>query len=444
MFNGNESIRGDVNMKSVYTCFCTDVIHEGHLNIIEQAQKYGEVIVGILTDKAMIRFNHFPTVDFHSRWKMLEELDGVSKVVVQDEIMYDRIVEQYHPNYIIHGDNWKEGALQALRENAVSLLSAYGGEVIDVPYTYSDNIKRIDKRIRERLAMPEYRRKRLRQLLNLCPIVKTLEVHSGLTGLIAEKTLVANDGAIDQFDAMWISSLCDSAAKGKPDIELVDMTSRFRTINDVMEVTTKPIIFDGDTGGLIEHFVYNVRSLERMGVSAVIIEDKIGLKKNSLFGNDVEQTQDTIEHFCEKIKAGKSIQLTDDFMIIARIESLILEKGMEDALKRADAYVQAGADGIMIHSRKKDPAEIIEFCDRFRERDTKTPLVVVPTSFHSITEEELICHGVNVVIYANQLTRSAFPAMEKTAQSILKHHRALEIDEELMSINDIISLIDEL
>lgn len=444
MFNGNESIRGDVNMKSVYTCFCTDVIHEGHLNIIEQAQKYGEVIVGILTDKAMIRFNHFPTVDFDSRWKMVEELDGVSKVVVQDEIMYDRIVEQYHPDYIIHGDNWKEGALQALRENAVSLLSAYGGEVIDVPYTYSDNIKRIDKRIRERLAMPEYRRKRLRQLLNLCPIVKTLEVHSGLTGLIAEKTLVANDGAIDQFDAMWISSLCDSAAKGKPDIELVDMTSRFRTIDDVMEVTTKPIIFDGDTGGLIEHFVYNVRSLERMGVSAVIIEDKIGLKKNSLFGNDVEQTQDTIEHFCEKIKAGKSIQLTDDFMIIARIESLILEKGMEDALKRADAYVQAGADGIMIHSRKKDPAEIIEFCDRFRERDTKTPLVVVPTSFHSITEEELISHGVNVVIYANQLTRSAFPAMEKTAQSILKHHRALEIDEELMSINDIISLIDEL
>lgn len=431
-------------MKSVYTCFCTDVIHEGHLNIIEQAGRYGKVIVGILTDEAMIRFNHFPTVDFNSRWKMVEELAGVSKVVVQDEIMYDRIVEQYHPDYIIHGDNWKEGALRSLRDNAVLLLSEYGGQVIDVPYTYNENIKRIDKRIRERLAMPEYRRKRLRQLLHLCPVVKTLEVHSGLTGLIAEKTIVADDGAIDQFDAMWISSLCDSTAKGKPDIELVDMTSRFRTIDDVMEVTTKPIIFDGDTGGLIEHFVYTVRSLERMGVSAVIIEDKTGLKKNSLFGTEVEQTQDSVEHFCRKIEEGKRIQLTDDFMIIARIESLILEKSMEDALERAKAYIAAGADGIMIHSRKKEPDEVLQFCDCFRELDSVTPIVVVPTSYHSVTEEELAKHGVNVVIYANQLTRSAFPAMEKTAKSILKNHRAMEADEYLMPIKEIISLIDEL
>lgn len=431
-------------MKSVYTCFCTDVIHEGHLNIIEQAGKYGEVIVGILTDKAMIRFNHFPTIDFESRWKMVEKLEGVSKVVVQDDIMYDHIVEQYHPDYIIHGDNWKEGALRSLRENAVSLLSEYGGEVIDVPYTYNDDIKRIDKKIQECLAMPEYRRKRLRQLLDLCPVVKTLEVHSGLTGLIAEKTLVANDGAIDQFDAMWISSLCDSTAKGKPDIELVDMTSRFRTIDDVMEVTTKPIIFDGDTGGLIEHFVYTVRSLERMGVSAVIIEDKTGLKKNSLFGTEVEQTQDSIEHFCKKIEAGKKIQLTDDFMIIARIESLIMEKTMDDALERAKAYVAAGADGIMIHSRKKEPDEVLQFCDCFRQFDSTTPIVVVPTSYHCVTEEELAKHGVNVVIYANQLTRSAFPAMERTAKSILKNHRALEADEYLMPFKEIISLIDEL
>ena len=291
---------------------------------------------------------------------------------------------------------------------------------------------------------PEYRRKRLRQLLEICPIVKTIEVHSGLTGLIAEKTIVEHDGEFNQFDAMWVSSLCDSTAKGKPDIELVDMTSRFRTIDDVMEVTTKPIIFDGDTGGLTEHFVYTVRSLERMGVSAVIIEDKTGLKKNSLFGTEVEQTQDSIEHFCSKIEAGKKVQLTDDFMIIARIESLILEQGMEDALTRAFAYVKAGADGIMIHSRKKDPAEILEFCDTFRKTDKKTPIVVVPSSFNVITEDELAAHGVNIVIYANQLTRSAFPAMEQTAKDILKYHRAKEVDSRLLPIKDIISLIEEL
>ncbi|MBQ8350351.1 MAG: phosphoenolpyruvate mutase [Ruminococcus sp.] len=431
-------------MKIVYTCFCTDVIHEGHINILTEAKKYGKLIVGILSDSAMIRYNRFPTVDFAERVRIVEELGIADKIITQDDIMYDKVVAEIHPDYVIHGDNWKNGPEKAIRDNAEKLLEAYGGSIIDVPYTYNENVKRIDRRIREKLAMPEYRRKRLRQLIEICPIVKTLEVHSGLTGLIAEKTIVETDGELDQFDAMWISSLCDSTAKGKPDIELVDMTSRFRTIDDVMEVTTKPIIFDGDTGGLIEHFVYTVRTLERMGVSAIIIEDKTGLKKNSLFGTEVEQTQDSIEHFCEKIKSGKKIQLTDDFMIIARIESLILEQGMDDALERAFAYVEAGADGIMIHSRKKDPAEILEFCDKFREKNSRTPIVVVPTSFNQITESELAAHGVNIVIYANQLTRSAFPAMEQTAKDILRYHRAKEVDERLMPIKNIITLIDEL
>lgn len=431
-------------MKKVYTCFCTDIIHEGHLNIIKEAMKYGEVVVGVLADEAMIKFGRFPVRDVNERIEMVKKIDGIKQVIVQDSIMYDKVISDIQPDYVIHGDNWKTGYLKAVRDNVEKLLSAYGGKIIDVPYTYNENVKRLDAQIKEKLSMPEYRRKRLKQLLHLRPIVKTIEVHSGLTGLIAEKTVVEHNGEFDQFDAMWVSSLCDSTAKGKPDIELVDMTSRFRTIDDVMEVTTKPIIFDGDTGGLTEHFVYTVRSLERMGVSAVIIEDKTGLKKNSLFGTEVVQTQDSIEHFCEKISAGKKVQLTDDFMIIARIESLILDQGMEDALRRAHAYVNAGADGIMIHSRKKDPAEILEFCDKFRVDNKHTPIVVVPSSFNSVTEAELSAHGVNIVIYANQLTRSAFPAMEQTAQDILKYHRAQEVDSRLMPIKDIISLIEEL
>lgn len=431
-------------MKKVYTCFCTDIIHEGHLNIIKEAMKYGEVVVGVLADEAMIKFGRFPVRDVNERIEMVKKIDGIKQVIVQDSIMYDKVISDIRPDYVIHGDNWKTGYLKAVRDNVEKLLSAYGGQIIDVPYTYNENVKRLDAQIKEKLSMPEYRRKRLKQLLHLRPIVKTIEVHSGLTGLIAEKTVVEHNGEFDQFDAMWVSSLCDSTAKGKPDIELVDMTSRFRTIDDVMEVTTKPVIFDGDTGGLTEHFVYTVRSLERMGVSAVIIEDKTGLKKNSLFGTEVVQTQDSIEHFCEKISAGKKVQLTDDFMIIARIESLILDQGMEDALRRAHAYVNAGADGIMIHSRKKDPAEILEFCDKFRVDNKHTPIVVVPSSFNSVTEAELSAHGVNIVIYANQLTRSAFPAMEQTAKDILKYHRAQEVDSRLMPIKDIISLIEEL
>lgn len=431
-------------MKKVYTCFCTDVIHEGHLNIINEARKYGEVIVGVLSDPAMIRFNRFPTVTFEERIKMVKDIEGVSNVIVQDDVMYNKVIAELHPDYVIHGDNWMEGPMKAIRDNVADLLSEYGGQVIDVPYTYNEKVKIVDDRVKAKLAMPEYRRKRLKQLISIRPIVKAIEVHSGITGLIAEKTIVEHNGELDQFDAMWISSLCDSTAKGKPDIELVDMTSRFRTIDDVTEVTTKPIIFDGDTGGLAEHFVYTVRTLEKMGVSAVIIEDKTGLKKNSLFGTEVAQTQESIENFSAKIAAGKKAQLTDDFMIIARIESLILERGMEDALERARAFVKAGADGIMIHSRKKSPDEILEFCDKFRNEDQETPIVVVPSSFNSITEAELAEHGVNIVIYANQLTRSAFPAMKQTAEDILRYHRAQEVDSRLLPIKDIITLIDEI
>jgi len=431
-------------MKTVYTCFCTDIIHEGHINIINNAKKYGRVVVGALCDKELIRFNKFPTKTLEERIKLYQSLEGVDEVIVQNDTMYNDVIATLKPDYILHGDNWKEGPESSIRNNVVNKLAEYGGEVIDIPYTCNSAVKKIDRQLKEKLAMPEYRRKRLRQLIEMGQVVKTIEAHSGLTGLIAEKTVVEHEGQLYQFDAMWVSSLCDSTAKGKPDIELVDMTSRFRTIDDIMEVTTKPIIFDGDTGGLTEHFVYTVRSLERMGVSAVIIEDKKGLKKNSLFGTEVKQTQATIEEMSAKIAAGKAAQLSDDFMIIARIESLILEQGMDDALARAFAFVEAGADGIMIHSRKKDPAEIVEFCDKFREKDKTTPIVVVPSSFNTITEDELAAHGVNIVIYANQLTRSAFPAMQQTAEDILRYHRAKEVDDRLMSIKDIITLIDEL
>ena len=431
-------------MKNIYVSFCTDILHEGHWNIIHEAKKYGNVIAGVMSDSAMVRFDRFPTISQEERVELFRSIPEIDQVVIQNDVMYENILRQLRPDYVMHGDNWRDGAQSAIRQNVIDVLQEWGGELIEVPYTYNENVKKIDASMREKLAMPEYRRKRLRQLLNICPVVKAIEAHSGLTGLIAEKTVVAHDGRLDQFDAMWVSSLCDSTAKGKPDIELVDLTSRIQTLDEIMDVTTKPIILDGDTGGLIEHFVYNVRTLERMGISAIIIEDKTGLKKNSLFGTEVPQTQDTIENFCQKIRAGKDALRTQEFMIIARIESLILEKGMEDALARAFAYVHSGADGIMIHSRKKDPAEIFEFCDKFRAKDKTTPIVVVPTSFNSVTEEEFAAHGINIVIYANQLTRSAFPAMETTAKDILKYHRAKDVDDRLMPFKDIITLIDEI
>lgn len=431
--------------KTVYICFSTDTIHGGHINVIEEAAKLGKVIVGVLSDEVVASYKRFPLLSYEERTEIISHIKGVDEVVLQDKLSYADNIRKYQPDYVVHGDDWKTGFQTKIREEVIEVLLEYGGQLIEVPYSHNEAYDRLEQNAREQLSIPDIRRGRLKKVLKMKPLITAIEAHSGITGLIAEKTTVLQDGKTYQFDAMWVSSLCDSTAKGKPDIELVDMTSRIRTIDDIMEVTTKPIILDADTGGMTEHFIYNVRTLERMGISAIIIEDKTGLKKNSLFGTEVAQTQDSIENFCDKISAGKRAQRTKEFMIIARIESLILEKGMEDALKRAFAYVGAGADGIMIHSRKKDPTEIFEFVEQFRAMDQETPIVVVPTSFHSVTEEEFKQRGVNIVIYANHLTRSGFPAMKKTAETILTNHRAKEADDMCMSIKEILTLIpDEL
>lgn len=427
----------------VYMCFSTDVIHSGHINIIKKAAELGELIVGVLSDEAVASYKRFPLLTYNERKNIIANIVGVSSVVEQETLSYAKNIRDLKPDYVVHGDDWREGFQKSIREEVINELAKYGGELVEFPYSESEEYDALERNAREQLSIPDIRRGRLKKLIDMKGTITAIEAHSGITGLIAEKTMVLEDGKTYQFDAMWVSSLCDSTAKGKPDIELVDISSRLRTIDDIMEVTTKPIILDGDTGGLTEHFVYTVRTLERMGVSAIIIEDKTGLKKNSLFGTEVEQTQDSIENFSAKIAAGKKAQKTKEFMIIARIESLILERGMEDALTRAFAFVNAGADGIMIHSRKKDPSEIFEFVEKFREADNKTPIVVVPTSFNSVTEEEFKERGVNIVIYANQLTRSGFPAMQKVAETILKNHRAKEADAMCMSIKEILTLIPE-
>lgn len=431
----------EIESRTVYMSFSTDIIHGGHIAIIKKAQKLGKLIIGVLSDEAVSSYKRMPLVPATERKTLFENITGVYKVVNQNTLSYKENLENLHPDIVVHGNDWCNGFQKPIRDEVVSILASYGGKLVEYPYSADDKYKDIEARTRSDLAMPDSRRGRLKRVLEMKGLVNAMEAHDGLTGLIVENTVVHQDGGAHQFDAMWVSSLCDSTAKGKPDIELVDMTSRFRTVEDITEVTTKPIIFDGDTGGKTEHFIYTVRSLERLGVSMVIIEDKTGLKKNSLFGTEVVQTQDSIENFSAKIKAGKKAQRTKEFMICARIESLILEQGMEDALTRAFAFAEAGADAIMIHSRKKDPSEIQEFIEKFREKDKTTPIVLVPTSFNAVTEEEWKERGANIIIYANQLMRAQVPAMQKAAETILEHHRAEECDKMLMPFKDIIRLI---
>lgn len=418
-----------------------DMVHPGHLNIIKEASKLGEVTIGLLTDSAIASYKRLPALKFEQRKIIIENIKGVTKVVPQNELDYAPNLRQYKPDFVVHGDDWKTGVQQQTRQKVIDTLAEWGGELHEVPYTQGISSSQLNQSLKEIGTTPEVRMDRLRRLIDSKPVVKVMEAHNGLTGLIVENISVEEEGRKKEFDAMWLSSLTDSTAKGKPDIEAVDVTSRLHGLNDILEVTTKPIIYDGDTGGIPEHFVFTVRTLERLGVSAVIIEDKTGLKKNSLFGTEVPQTQDKVDDFCHKIKEGKKAQVTKGFMIIARIESLILQQGIDDAIMRAKAYIEAGADGIMIHSKEKDGSEIMEFCRRYNQFENKVPLVAVPSSYNHMYEEQLIEAGVNVVIYANHLLRSAYPAMVKVAQSILTHERSYEAGDDCMSIKEILNLI---
>lgn len=427
--------------KKVYVGMSADLVHPGHMNILKEAAKLGDVTVGLLTDKAIASYKRMPFMSFELRKNVIENIKGVSSVIAQETLDYRPNLKKIKPDIVVHGDDWKEGVQIKTRQQVIDTLAEWGGELVEIKYTHGISSTQLNKALAEIGTTVDVRRARLRRLINAKPIVRILEAHNALSALIAENTVVDRNGKNVSFDGVWSSSLTDSTVKGKPDIEAIDMTSRISSVNDIFEVTSKPMIFDGDTGGKTEHFEFNVRSLERAGVSAVVIEDKTGLKKNSLFGNEVKQTQETIENFCDKISRGKAAQLSDDFMIIARIESLILEAGMKDALIRAEAYIKSGADGIMIHSRHKDPAEIVEFMKKFRAVDNSTPVVVVPTSFNSVTVEEFIEMGVNVVISANHMLRAAYPAMLKVAKSILKHGRSLDAETDCMSIKEILEII---
>ena len=428
----------------VYIGMSADLIHQGHLNIIKEGQKLGKVIVGLLTDQAIAGYKRLPLIAFEDRKTIVENLKGVERVISQTTLDYIPNLIRLKPNFVVHGDDWKTGIQKEIRQQVIDTLDLWGGKLIEPKYTKGISSTDLISAVRARGITPGKRMQTLRRLIEVKPIVRILEAHNGLTGLIGEKISIEKNGKKIEFDGIWESSLTDSTAKGKPDTELVDFTSRFSTVEEILEVTTKPIIVDGDTGGRIEHFKFRVKTLERLGVSAIIIEDKIGDKRNSLFGTTIPQSQDTIENFSKKIHEGKQSLVTSDFMIIARIESLILKQGMSDALKRAKAYIDAGADGIMIHSKEKDETEIVEFCNNYNIFKHRVPLVVVPSTYSHMTEDELQNIGVNVVIYANHLLRSAYPAMISTAESILDNNRALEASEKnCMSIKDIITLIPD-
>jgi phosphoenolpyruvate phosphomutase / 2-hydroxyethylphosphonate cytidylyltransferase len=432
-----------LDMKTVYIAMSADLITPGHVNIIQEARLLGEVCIGLLTDSAIAGYQRLPYMGYEQRKIVLENIVGVKEVVAQETLDYVPNLMRIKPDYVLHRDDWNTGVLRETKQRVIDTLKQWDGKLVEPQYMPDITSNSLNDAIRRVGVTPDRRLGMLKRLLEARSKIRIIEAHSGLTGLIAETVSVEHNGKVREFDGIWMSSLTDSAVKAKPDIEYVDMTSRMNTVNDILETTTKPIIYDGDTGGIPEHFVFMVRTLERLGVSAVIIEDKTGLKKNSLFGTDVVQVQDKIEEFCQKISAGKHAQVTDDFMIIARIESLILKAGMDDALERAQAYIDAGTDGIMIHSREPNPDEVLTFCREYAKIKDRVPLVAVPSTYSRTTEDELAKAGVRIVIYANQLLRSAYPAMVEVAQGILRYGRAAEVEENCMPIKDIISLIPE-
>lgn len=426
--------------KIVYVGMSADIVHPGHINILKEASKLGKVTVGLLNDKAISSYKKIPFMSFEQRRAVVEGIKYVSETVEQKTLDYTDNLKQIKPHYVVHGDDWKNGIQKTIRQKVIDVLEEWNGELIEIPYTEGISSTSIKKNIKENITT-EQRRGMLYRLLSSKNSLRFLDIHNALSGIVIENAFFEEGGDILEFDGMWGSSLTDSTAKGKPDIEAVDTTSRLITLNEILEVTTKPIIYDGDTGGKPEHLVFTVKNLERIGVSAIVIEDKKGLKKNSLFGNDVFQEQEDIEVFSKKISHAVGAKKTEEFFVIARIESLILDKGIDDALIRAEAYLKAGSDGILIHSKSKSEKEVFKFIEKYKTVSNK-PLVVVPTTYNHIPFNEFENVGVNIVIYANHLLRSSYPAMSETANKILKFGRTYEFENKLMPIKEIINFID--
>ena len=427
--------------KTVYISLTADSIHHGHMKLFETARKYGDIIIGLLSDKAVAEHKRIPYLNFEQRKKILINFKGVKSVIEQNEWDYSKNIKSLKPDFLVHGDDWKTGHMSEIRRKVLKILKSYGGKLIEIPYTKGVSSSALTNHLNQISVTPDIRRSLLRRTIESNKISKFLEAHSPLSAIIGENTLIEKKGKKIGFDGFWSSSLTDSTVVGKPDNESLDFSQRLNGVDQIFEVTTKPLIMDGDTGGKVEHFEMRIKSAERLGISALIIEDKKGLKKNSLLKDTSRQTQEGKIKFSEKISVGKKAQISDDFMIIARIESFILGKGLNDAISRAHSYIEAGADGIMIHSKSKNPKEVIAFSKVFRKSYKKIPLVSVPSSYNQISEKTLYENGFNMVIYANHMLRASYPAMQNVAKTILEKNRSKEADKKLLSIKEILNLI---
>ncbi len=427
--------------KNIYLSLSADIVHSGHINIIKKAKKYGNIVIGLLTDKAISEYRPFPLINFEQRYNIIKNIKFVSKIVKQNEWDDTIILKKLKPDFVIHGDDWKNGPQKNLRNKVIKTIKRWGGKLIEVPYTKKISSSSIHKKIKNIYFNSNSRVSILKRLINSKKIVRVLESHSALTGLIVENLKIEKGDKIETFDAMWSSSLTDSTLRGKPDNQSVDYSTRISGLNEIMDVTTKPVIFDGDNGGRVEHIKFLVRSLERAGVSALVLEDKSGLKKNSLYKNQSGVRQESIKKFCKKLSVASSSKISDDFYVIARIESFILGKNLNDAINRAESYVKSGADAILIHSKEKEPKEIFDFSKKFLKSKYYRPIVAVPSTYSKTFEKDLIKNGVKIVIYANHLLRSSYPSMVNTAKSILKDQRTFKIEKNLTPINQILDLI---
>jgi phosphoenolpyruvate phosphomutase len=418
-----------------------DILHEGHLNILRIASNYGKVIVGLLTDSAIIQYKNLPFFDYDQRFKIVCNLKLVDEVIPQDSWNYKLILNAIKPNFFVHGDDWKIGVQAKIRLDVIKELKKWNGKLIEPKYF--KNVSKIShkKKILYLGITPDQRKLQLKRLLKVKKIIRIMESHSALSSLIVENININKNGKASQFDGIWSSSLTDSTLRGKPDNQSVDYSQRINSLNDTIDTSLKPIIFDGDNGGRMEHLRYLVKNLEKIGVSALVLEDKKGLKINSLFQDQSKSSQDSIKEFSKKIKIVVNSRISKDFMIIARIESLILGKTLKDAINRAEQYSKAGADAILIHSKKNHPKEIFNFAKIFKKSKFFKPMIAIPSTYSKTYEKELINNGFQIVIYANHLLRASYQAMYQTAQKILINQRSFESENTITPINKIISLI---
>ncbi len=405
--------------KTVYVGMSADLVHPGHINLLREAASLGRVTVGLLTDRAISSYKRMPFLTFEQRRAVIEHIAFVTAVVPQDTLDYTDNLRLLRPDFVVHGDDWRNGVQAQTRRRVLDVLREWGGTLVEPPYTEGISSTALRMAAMDIGFAPGVRQRRLRRMLDCKPLVRVMQAHDGLSAHIVDRLEETTQGAPREYDAIWVDSLAGAPIRGKPDPLPFDLSSRLVTLHEILDATTKPLICNAGGAGHAAGVTAAVRTLERIGVSAIVIDTEVTDRRAVPAMAASAPPQDDMAAFIREIAAARDARVTPDFMIIARINDRTRDCGADRMMARAAAGVDAGADAVMCDSDPVNPDGIFDLCRRYRRLMNGHPLLVGLSGTEGLQEHDLASAGASMVVYTDTLLRAAREAMISAASQVL-------------------------